>query len=92
MERNSYRKRLDLTVPFPEIYDIVACSNDLASGIKKNKDSFLLYSNDSMVESLLNQVKIGEKANRQLVQKLSLKDNNTVPQGFVRRILRKLKM
>jgi uncharacterized membrane protein len=58
-------------IPFPEIYDIVLISDDMANNIFSNPDNFLLEKETERIKALENQVERGLGENRKLQDKLS---------------------
>ncbi|AFZ44902.1 hypothetical protein PCC7418_2766 [Halothece sp. PCC 7418] len=58
-------------IPFPEIYDIVLISDEMAKNIFSNPDNFLLEKETERIKILENQVERGIEENRKLRNKLS---------------------
>ena len=75
-------------VPFPEIYDIILISDEMADNIFANTENFLLEEETSRIKALENQVERGVKENRNLRRSFYQK---TIINRIINRIKNKLK-
>lgn len=50
-----------VTIPFPEVYDIIILDNEWEKSMKNNSDSFQIEIQSQVIESIQKQVEIGEQ-------------------------------
>lgn len=90
LNRKNYEVVNTINIPYPEIYDIILCDEELAINFKNDKNRFQLTDVNSKIQTLIKQVELGHKANFKLKSEISLMKNKTKLYKKFTRIINKL--
>lgn len=89
LERENYKIVKEIFIPYPEIYDILICDEELTLNFKKEHAKFQIIDVNPKIQALTKQVELSHKSSIKLQNELTLIKNRAKLYGKVKKTVGK---